>query len=144
MITITDYMLKIDLKKIKKLSKKADEIFLKPEGEKVLVDLLEAQAEIEKAIDEAKAILEKTALKKNPNFSSIQADKVKVYYREYGAKYYVDENQLDLIPEGLTKKQVKYSVDSKAVEDWVDEHDAMPTGIKEVDRKKSISISLKK
>jgi hypothetical protein len=136
-------MVKINVEKLDQLKADADKIFLLPDGEKALVQLLDIQKQVEAAIDEAKQRLETAALKVNPNFSSIQGDRIKVYYREYGAKFYVDDTQADLIPAGLVVERVSYSVDSKAVENWVDEKGKMPTGIKEVERKKTISISLK-
>jgi hypothetical protein len=131
------------LESLKKLTKESDKIFLSPEGEELLVQVLEYEKEIEQIKDEIKVKLEESALKIDPNFSSIQADKVKVYYREYGSKYYVDETQTDLLPEGLAQKKIVYTVDSKAVEDWVNEKGAMPTGIRETPRTKSMSFSLK-
>ena len=89
--------------------------------------------------------LEAAALKVNPNFSSIQADKIKVYYRAYGAKYYIDEAQINLAPKELYAVETKtmYKIDTKAVDKWTDEHGGAPTGIKEVTRTKSITFSLK-
>lgn len=138
-------MAQINIEKLGELTAKADEIFLSPAGEQVLIDLLEIQAQVEAAIDEAKKKLEATALKTNPNFSSIQADKVKVYYRAYGSKFYIDEAQVNLAPKELyqVENKVVYKIDTKAVEKWADAHGGMPTGIKEVERTKSISISLK-
>lgn len=136
-------MITIDIDKINKLKEEADKIFIDPKGEDVLVELLNIQQEIEKAIDEVKIKLEDSALKLNPDFSSIQGDRVKVFYREYGSKYYVDETQADLIPGGLVKSRTVFSVDSKAVENYIAEKGQMPTGIKEVERKKTMSISLK-
>lgn len=136
-------MATIQIEKLEELVQNADKIFLTPEGEKTLEGLLAIQKQVEAAIEEAKSRLEAAALKINPNFSSIQADKIKVYYREYGSKYYIDETQKDLVPDGLISQKVSYSVDSKAVEKWVDDKGTMPTGIKEVERKKTISFSLK-
>lgn len=136
-------MANIDIEKLDKLTAEADKIFITPEGEEVLIQLLEIQDQVNAAIEEAKAKLEATALKVNPDFSSIQADKIKVFYREYGSKYYLDESQIELVPEGLVTEKTSYAIDSKAVEKWADEHDGMPTGIKEVERKKSLSFSLK-
>lgn len=138
-------MAQINIEKLAKITAKADEIFLSPEGEQVLVDLLEIQAQVETAIDEAKKKLEAAALKANPNFSSIQANKVKVYYRAYGAKYYIDEAQINLAPKELyqIESKVTYKIDTKGVEKWVDQNGHMPAGIKEVERNKSITFSLK-
>ena len=132
------------VRRVKKLKVDADKIFISPDGEDVLVTVLELQVELDTIKDEIKAKLETRALEIDPNFKSIQADRVKVFYREYGAKYFVDESQIELLPEGLAEKKITYSVNSKAVEDWVKEKSKMPTGIKEVERKKSLSFSLKK
>ena len=136
-------MAQIDIEKLDELVVNSDKIFLTPEGEKTLEGLLAIQKQVDAAIEEAKSRLEAAALKINPNFSSIQADRIKVYYREYGAKYYLDEAQKELVPEGLIFEKVSYSVDSKAVEKWVDDKGQMPTGIKEVERNKTLSFSLK-
>ena len=137
--------MQIDIEKLAELTIKADQIFLTPEGEQVLIDLLEIQAQVVAVIEEAKKKLEATALKVNPNFSSIQANRIKVYYRAYGAKYYIDEAQINLAPKELYQIESKiiYKIDTKGVEKWVDTHGGMPAGLKEVERVKSITFSLK-
>ena len=144
-INYPNQMATINIEQLGKLTAKADEIFLSPEGEQVLVDLLEIQTQVEMAVDEAKKKLEATALKTNPNFSSIQGNRVKVYYRAYGAKFYIDEAQINLAPKELyqIESKVTYKIDTKGVEKWVDAHAGMPAGIKEVERNKSITFSLK-
>lgn len=139
-------MAQIDIEKVQELTAKADEIFISPAGEQVLVDLLTIQGQVEAAIDEAKAKLEAAALKVNPNFSSIQADKIKVYYRAFGAKYYVDEARINDAPKEFytVESKVTYKIDTKALEKHIDATGQMPAGIIEVDRKKSISFTLKK
>ncbi len=139
-------MAQIDIEKVQELTAKADEIFISPAGEQVLVDLLTIQGQVEAAIDEAKAKLEAAALKVNPNFSSIQADKIKVYYRAFGSKYYIDENNINQAPKEFytVESKVTYKIDTKALEKSIDATGKMPAGILEVDRKKSISFTLKK
>ena len=139
-------MAQIDIERVQELTKKADEIFLSPAGEQALIDLLTIQGQVEAAIDDAKAKLEAAALKVDPNFSSIQADKIKVYYRAYGAKYYVDETNIQNVPKEFytAEQKVTYKVDTKALEKHVDATGQMPVGIIEVDRKKSITFTLKK
>lgn len=133
----------IEIEKLAQLTAEADKIFLNPEGEEVLVKLLEIQKQVELAIDTAKQKLEQKALELNPNFSSIQADKIKVFYRSYGAKYRVDENNLDKLQSNFYKIRKAYDVISSEVEKWVDEHKGLPLGINEVERPKSLSFSLK-
>lgn len=97
----------IDLDKLEALTASADKIFLEPDGEGVLLKLLEVEQQVADAIAGAKKKLEETALKLNPDFSSIQADKIKVYYRKYGSSYYVDESNLAGIPTNLYKTEVE-------------------------------------
>lgn len=136
-------MAQIDIEKLKELNREADKIFLTPQGEDVLVQLLEIRDQVEQAINEAEAKLEETALKIDPNFTSIQADRVKVFYRAYGLKYKVDESRVDSIPKELYKTVTKYSPDSKAIEKWTEEHKGLPEGIIETERTKSLKFSLK-
>lgn len=131
------------LRKLEKLTEDAGEIFISPDGEQVLIDILEAETKINEIKERAKLKLAEAAAKINSNFSSIQADNVKVFYREYGAKYYLDESQKDLVPDGMVEEKVSYSVNSKAVEEFVKTKGGMPTGIKEVERSKTLSFSLK-
>src|SRR3990172_13329347 len=100
--------MKIDIEKLDSLKKTADKIFLEPKGEEVLLRLLEIQQQVEDAIDAAKVKLEETALKLDPNFSSIQADKIKVYYRQYGARFKIDESKIKDLPKELYNEKVSY------------------------------------
>lgn len=134
----------IDLDKLKDLSTDADGIFVSAEGGEVLATICELEAQLKEAREKAEAILEATALKLDPTFNSIRNDKVKVYYRPYGAKFYVDEALVASTPKELYTSEVKYKVDTKAVEKWADEHKGMPAGIVEVERKKTLSFSLKR
>lgn len=134
----------IDLDNLKKLSKKGSEIFLRPEAEEELIAIHEAREQVEELYKEAKEKLKEEALKKNPNFSSIESDKVKVYYRAFGSQYRVDEANLDKIPEGIAKKKVSYSVDTKELNKFVKEKGKLPVGIKTVERNKQITFKPKK
>lgn len=137
--------MQIDIEDLENIKIDADKIFLHAEGEKVLLKLLEIQKQIEDAIIAAKAKLEDTALKLDPNFKSIQADKIKVYYRTFGSKYHIDENKIDLAPKELYEMETKinYKIDSEAVDKWINEYKIMPNGIIELERKKILTISLK-
>lgn len=139
-------MATIDIEKLGNIIKKADDIFLSAQGEQVLIDLLTIQEQVEEAIAMAKLKLEATALAVNPNFTSIQADKIKVYYRAFGSKYYVDEANINLAPKEFytIESKVSYKVDTKKLEKSIEETGRVPAGIIEVDRKKTISISFKK
>jgi hypothetical protein len=135
----------IDIEKLKKLTADADKIFISPEGEEVLIQLLAIQEQVDEAIKAAKAKLEKTALELNPLFSSIQADKIKVFYRAYGSKYKIDESKVQFIPKELYTIKTTYAAETDAVDQYIDQHEGkIPDGISEPDREKQISISLKR
>lgn len=138
-------MANIDISKLGKLVKKADEIFLTPAGEQVLLDLLTIQTQVEEAIKEAKAKLEETALKTYPNFSSIRANRIKVYYREYGTKYYIDEAHINQAPKEFyeIESKVSYRVKTKELEEAINKTGKVPAGIIEVERKKTLTFSEK-
>src|SRR3990167_3856095 len=135
--------MKIDIEKLDSLKKTADKIFLEPEGEEVLLSLLEIQKQVEDAIDAAKAKLEETALKLDPNFSSIQADKIKVYYRQYGARFKIDESKVAQIPKELYSEKVTYSPIVAEIEKKVEELGGLPDGVIEPERPKQLTFSLK-
>jgi hypothetical protein len=139
-------MANIDIEKLSELTAKADKIFISPEGEQELIKLLEIQQQVEDAIAKAKTKLEEAARKMSPNFTSIQANNIKVYYRAYGAKYYMDQANAALAPKELYTVETKtiYKLDSDAIEKWADDNKGMPAGIVEVARKKTLSFSLKK
>lgn len=135
--------MKIDIDKLDKLVVDSDKIFLTPEGEEVLIQLLEIRQQVEDAIDAAKKRLEETALKVSPNFTSIQADRVKVYFRAFGARYKIDESYIESIPRNLYEIQTKYSAVAEEIEKVIDEKGKLPQGIIEAERTKTITFSLK-
>lgn len=135
--------MKIDIDKLGKLLVDADKIFLTAEGEEVLVQLLEIEQQVEDAIKAAKVKLEETGLKIDPNFSSIQASKVKVYFRAFGARYKVDPSLVDKLPKNLYEVSTKYNAIAEEIEKYAEENKGLPQGIIEAERTKTISFGLK-
>jgi len=136
----------IDIDQLSDLVATADGIFLSAKAEKTLLKLLEIQKQVEDAIDGAKKKLEETALKINPNFQSIQADNVKVYYRAFGSRYFIEEENLSQVPAEMYEKKVitKYSANAKEIEKFVKEKGGLPFGVKEAEREKQLVFGLKK
>lgn len=139
-------MIQIHTEELEKLVEKADEIFLTPKGEQVLIDLITIQQQVEDAIAQAKLKLESAALKANKHFTSIQGDKIKVHYRAFGAKYYIDEEHINQAPKEFytIESKVSYKIDTKALEKHIEQTGKVPAGIIEVERKKQLSFGLKK
>jgi macrodomain Ter protein organizer (MatP/YcbG family) len=134
----------VDTDKLKDLVLNADKIFMSAEGDQTLVDLITIEKMVEEAKEQAQKTLEESALKLDPNFKSIQSDKVKVFYKAFGARFYLDETRIAEVPVSLYTQETKYKVDPKAVEGWIDEHKGLPVGINEVERVKKLTFSLRK
>ena len=135
--------MKIDIDKLEKLIVDSDKIFLTPEGEDVLIQLLDIRDQVENAIDTAKKKLEETGLKIDPNFTSIQASKVKVYYRAFGARYKIDPSLVDKLPKNLYEISTKYNAVADEIEKYAEENKGLPLGVIEAERSKTISFGLK-
>jgi hypothetical protein len=136
--------MEIKIENLNKLVKDADKIFMTPDGEKVLLDLLELQDRVAEAISSAKTTLASTALKLSKDFSSIQGDKVKVYFRAYGAKYIIDESRAKNLPKQFYTETIRKAINTPEVDSFVAEHGGLPDGIAEPERVKQISFSKKK
>ena len=135
--------LSVDTEELRSLALEGKDIFLKPEGEQALLKLLELKETVEKAIDEAKKVLEEEALKLDPNFKSIQADNIRVYYRTYGSRYKLDESKIAAIPANFYTAKTSYTVNIKEVEAFAREKGGLPDGILEIERPKQLTFSRK-
>jgi len=135
--------MEIKLENLSQLVADSKNIIFSADAEDTLVNLLNIQKQVEDAINQAKKNIEEAALKLNPNFSSVQGDKVKVFYRSYGSKYKIDESLVDQIPAELYSVKKSYSANTKAIETFAETNKGLPIGIIEPDRPKTISISLK-
>lgn len=133
----------INIENLDNLKLKADKIFISPEGEEVLIQLLDLRQQVEDAIDVAKTKLEEKGLELDPNFNSIQASKVKVYYRAFGARYKIDPSFVDQLPKNLYKTSTKYDAVAEEIEKYVEGNKGLPLGIIEADRTKTLTFSLK-
>jgi len=132
----------IDTSNVQALVKRGKDIFLEPQAEDALLQLLELQDSIDEAIKTAKEELIEAGLKRNPNFSSIRSDRLKIMYRAYGQQYFVDESNLDKLPADFytKKKKIWYTVNTKAINQQLKETGKLPLGIVEVERTKQISL----
>lgn len=133
-------IINVDTEDLSKLVQQGSQIITSPEAEAALMKLLELQHVVEIAIVEAKMRIEESALAYDPNFTSVQSDKVKVGYRVFGAKYSIDPALLEKIPAELYKTKVSHAADTKAVDEFVAEKGALPLGINPMPRAKQITI----
>lgn len=132
----------VDMSRVDAMVKRGVDIVLDPSAEQALLDLLALKTRIDNAIDEAKQKIEARALAYNPNFKSVQADKIKVGYQFFGAQYVVDIPNVKKLPKNLYKSETKYSVITPELKKWLKEHEhnTLPLGINERERSKKITI----
>ena len=134
----------VDTDQLQILVGSAGEIVINKEGEETLLKLLEIQNQVDEAMKQAKANIERQALQVDKNFMSVQGDRIKVAYRAYGSRYAIDQSHLSDIPETLYKKVTRFSPDTKAIDKYANETGKLPVGIITPDRVKQIIIGIKK
>lgn len=135
--------MKIDVEKLDKLTAEADKIFLSPDGEQVLLQLLEIENQVKAALQVAKEKLEETALRISPDFKCIQGDTIKVYYRSFGSRFYIDDSKIGLIGDKFYKTKTTYSPETKEIENYIKANNMLPDGIYEAERPKKITFATK-
>jgi len=136
----TENKIIVDLDDLGKLVHDGTDIVLDPKAEQALIDLIELQARVEGALATVKRQIEEKALEYNPNFTSVQASRIKVGYQFFGSKYTIDESKIDKLPQHMYKTKITYSPIGAEVDKFAKEHNALPLGIVERDRTKSITI----
>lgn len=131
----------VDTEQPIKLANEGGKFIFKKEAEEQLVQLLELQENINKAVDEAKKQIQEAGESLDPSFKGVIGEKVKAIFRAYGAKY---TYKLDTIEEAkpFLKEKVYYTVDSSLVDKYIKENRELPEGIFNKERTKSISFTL--
>jgi hypothetical protein len=118
-------------------------ITMNPQGEELLIKLLELRDKVEFAITQCKNTLTTAITEIDPDLTSISSDRVKVMYRVYGAKYGLNDILIDeLDPKFYIKKEV-FSPNAKEIDNHIKATGVLPNGIMINDRSKTVSISLK-
>ena len=140
MATSGDMIVKINSAEILTLEKEGEEIIFNPKAEEAIVRLLEMQRELDGAIEYLKERIEHQALEFNPNFTGLKGSKIKINYSASGAKF-KDTGSAKNHREKFWKKNVVWSLDSKAIEEYRNKNYKLPKGIAEVARRKTIKIS---
>jgi len=119
-------------------------ITIHPQGEQLLIQLLELKEKVDKAIEDAKSILKVAIEEVDPDLTSISSDNIKVMHRVYGLKYSLDSNLVDQLDEKFVNRKVSYSPNTKEIDKEIDTNGSIPNGVIINDRNKTVSITLKK
>lgn len=136
--------LTIDTDNLAKLAKNGSKIILEPDAEQAIIKLLEAQHQIESALEELKEKIADEGVKYDPNFKSVESDNLRIWYRYYGSKYSIDAGRIEELPEHLYSEKKRYYPNAKEVDKYVEEYGELPLAIIERDRSKKLSIDQKK
>lgn len=135
-------IIKLDFDEVK-LVEEADGIVLNRGQEKMLVQLLQAKENIDRALEMIKEAIGRAGEKIDPSFKGLKNDKFSFMYRVYGSKYRVDEEVgEDNIASYLLEKRVSYRLKSQDVDQYVEEFGELPYGVVERDRSKKASLKL--
>lgn len=125
------------------LVKGAKEITLNPQGEELLIRLLDLKEKVEMAIKQCKSVLEVAIQEVDPDLSSISSDNVKVMYRVYGQQYSLNEMLLEELDPKYYIEKKSFSPNTAEIKKEIRENGILPNGIIINDRKKTVSITLK-
>lgn len=137
----SELVVKVNLVEILQNQKDGGDVVINPNAEDAIIRLLSIQAEVNKAVDILKAEIERQALEFNPNFSAIKCEKLKINYSAAGAKY-KDNGTVKFHSSKFWKKKTTWTPDSKAIDAHRAKYYRLPTGITEVERKKTIRITV--
>lgn len=137
----SELVVKINLAEIFYAQKEGKDFIINPKAESAIIRLLSIQTEINKAVELLKEEIERQALAFNPNFSAIKGEKVKINYSAAGAKY-KDNGGAKFHSSKFWKKKITWSLNSKAIDAHRAKYYRLPAGITEVDRKKTIRITV--
>lgn len=128
----------VDLDHVKQLAEEGSDIVFSAAAEQALYDLLKLEQQIKGAIATAKRSIEEKALAYNPNFTSVQGERVKVGYQFFGPKYAIDDMNLRKLPKELYKEKLTYSPVSPAIDKYAKENGKLPVGVIVRERTKTI------
>ena len=136
----TSHLIIVDRREVAALADKGGELVFNVKAEDALIKLFEMERVIAEALAQAKNAIAEAGLKYNPNFTSVQGDKVKAGYRFYGAVYKLDEAHLKDLPVEFYKTKVTHSPETKAIDEYLKTNKQLPLGINAAERSKTLSL----
>ena len=131
----------VDDTEITTLCKNGTTAIMDEEGEKNLARLLTIQKELDDFIEKVKIQLKENALQMDANFTGFTGDYVKLELRKFGGKYAVETPEK--LDPAFIKREVKESLDTKAIAQYLNDTGHLPDGIEMLDREPQLVIKLK-
>lgn len=130
-----------DTDEIKKACIDAQTFALNADAEKSIVRLLDIQEQLGEFIEQVKQGIVERAQEVDPNFTSITGDKIKIEYRETGAKYGLIDNET--VEGRFVTLTERMTVNTEAVEQYWQQYEVLPAGVVRKERKKTLIIKRK-
>lgn len=124
------------------LAEDGSTMVLNPEAEDALIKLLELQTLVDNTVGYVKDKIVEAGLALDPSFSTVAGDTVKANYQYSGAVYKLMPGRKEF-PAPLFKREVKVSIDSKAMAAYEKEHRRLPKYVERASRKQSLQIKVK-
>lgn len=121
---------------------KQGQIIMDSELEEALIQLCSLKKKIEEAEMEIKSRLIEAGLKISSEFKKIVGERVKLTYQQSGPKYVVDPDSVSFIDPKFI--EAKYFPISQVIDQYFDQHQTTPKGIVLRERKKILTITVKK
>ena len=138
-------LITLDTDRISQLFAQSTKAGIDAEAEQSLLEVLELKEKLDTFLSTLEKEIEKTALEVEGEYwSGSKGDKIKIEYRAYGAIYSPAET-IDKVGDEFkvakfVPERTDYSLNTKAIEEYVLKHKDLPIGVKENDRKKRVSI----
>lgn len=131
----------LDSELIKNACIDAQKFAISAESEKSLMQLLDIKEKIDEFVEIVKDGIVKEALRFDPNFTSVSGDKIKIEYRETGAKYgFIDHLAVN---DKFVTMTERLSVNTDAVDEYWQHFKLLPAGVIRKERKKTVIIKRK-
>ena len=138
-------LITLDTDRISQLFAKSTNAGIDPEAEQALLEVLDLKEKLDTFLGTLEKEIEKTALEVEGEYwSGSKGDKIKIEYRAYGAIYSpaetIDEVGDEFKIAKFIPEHTDYSLNTKAIEEYILKNKGLPMGIKENYRKKRVSI----
>ena len=121
---------------------KGSDIINDPDAEYYITWLLAVNKWSVETINKLKEAIAEKAVATDPNFTGVRGKDISVEYRHYGPLYKLSKDfdpEKDFDP-AIMKLVERYTIDSKAVDNFVANTNSLPAGVEKTDRPKSITF----
>jgi hypothetical protein len=135
-------LITVDPREIQFYAEEGGKLMFKASAEEHLIKLLELQKRIDEAVDSVKEKITDAGKEIDPDFKGVVGPKVSAVYRYFGGKYDYDRSVTgDALP--YLKEITYYKPNPEAIDKYIGEVGEMPPGIKEKDRNKQLTLTIK-